>query len=323
MAIQDIGDKPAWAVYQDMMGNRSGWSNYGQNTGVTYNAGGGGATGGTAGQSLGDLTAQYLKNIPGGEQIQSNPEALYESQMGPIRRDIGDRINQTGLNLQSISARTGQNYGDLMARYLPEAFKPMGQAAAASAGQAQQMAQQASIAKTSAEQQRYQMATSMAQVDQMMQWEKQKFYDQLKFQAEQLEKELQSRYRMAMAQAQSAQQQQMIAQNFAMERERLAQQMQWQTTQFTQAQQNWRASQQMQLYEKYYGNAQNTQAREDIMRGSALWQGATKEPNIITPTPREEFYQDESGTWRQVAMPPNYYDVGGTSPYYMGGYGQH
>jgi len=276
-SLFDIGAKPAWKVYQDTLRSwRPAQEVYGV-TGSSREAYTPQIS--SAPPDLQGIAQRYLETIPE-VNIEVDPQKYYEGMMGPIRGELKEQVRGLGQQLQSVAARSGQAYGDLLARYLPEAVKPLGTASAAASAEAEKMGFQAKVAKTELEQRRVQMANEMAKVDATLKQERELFLEKLRAEAAQLDRQIEAQMRMAQLQARTQREAARIQANAEMARARMVAQMEMRAQQFAQAQQNWRTTQQMRLYDKYFSNIAQTKQQQNILDATRLWQ------NIITRMPQ-------------------------------------
>lgn len=201
-------------------------------------------------QSISELTNKYLANVPK-VNIQSQPEKLYESIMGPARQDVTKATEEIGLGLQKY-AGGGSSYEDMLARYLPGAIEPLAKTAAEASTQAQQMGQAGAIAKQQSEIARYNAAKEVATVETQIREESRRFMLDLKAKMQIAERELDAKRAISLSQARSAEHIAQINANAEKERAMIAANAQMEATQFAQTQENYRNTARMQVYDKWF-----------------------------------------------------------------------
>jgi hypothetical protein len=158
---------------------------------------------------LASLSSKYLKDMPGID-IETDPQKLYESQIGGYRSDVQGAMSEAGQRAISTAAQSGREVADVMARYLPEAVKGFGRGAADIATGASQQAQQGQVAKSELELKRKGMADDMARFDAGAQQQQMQFEEQLNIEYQMHRERMSNNLRVAQSQASSARELQSI-----------------------------------------------------------------------------------------------------------------
>jgi DNA polymerase III gamma/tau subunit len=269
-----------------------------------FGAGRGARTGVSASQfsapDLNQLTQKYAAGAPQVD-IQTDPTKLYEGMAGGFRADTEGLLTTAGQQAISQAATAGREVSDVVARYLPEAVRAYAGAAGDVAAAAGKMGSQAEVAKTQAEQVRHESAQAMARFDAAQAQQQHQFVQRLETEYQMHKETLDNNLKIAMSRATTDKEiaQAQNAHNMAMNQ--MNQQMQQRTMQYQEQQKNARQSQQLKLYDQYYGGqAQNRQQQLefDMMKYGQSQQApytptvgsratsATNEPVTAVPTLR-------------------------------------
>lgn len=216
---------------------------------------------------MSQLTAKYMQDMPAVD-VQTDPMEIYEGGMGGLRQDVQGAITEAGQRAISTAATSGREVADVMARYLPEAVKGYGRAAADVAGGAQQLAAQGKIAKSELELKRTGMAQEMARFEQAQGQQQNQFMTQLQSQYQMHREQLANNLAVARQQATSAAQLQSIQNAHQIQMANLNRSFQQQAMEFQASQQNMRHSQQLQLYDKYFGSQARSRQMQDITKAA-------------------------------------------------------
>ncbi len=279
MALRSPGLPPQ--VRSGLLGSYS--PNLRQSVQNRMSPGGGGAGGldfsniPTPDMDLQKLTQKYLSAMPGLD-VETDPNKLYETTGAGLRQDVQGALTEAGQMAIGQAVRGGREVSDVMARYLPEAIKGYAQGAAGLAGEAARIGAQSKIAKSEMELKRTGMAQEMARFEQAQGQQQQQFMTQLKAQYQMHREQLANNLSVARQQATSAAQLQSVQNAHAIQMANLNRSFQQQALEFQQAQQNMRHSQQLQLYDKYFGAQARSRHRQDINKAAGTILGAPPTP---------------------------------------------
>jgi len=171
--------------------------------------------------------------------------------MGGLRQDVQGAITEAGQKAISTAAASGREIADVMARYLPEAVKGYGRAAADVAAGAGELAAQGKIAKSEIEVKRAAMAQEMARFDAAQQQQNAQFIAELRQQYQIAREQLANNLRVAQINARSASERQAIQNAHDMQMNQINNQFKMQASQYAESQQNMRQAQSLALYDKY------------------------------------------------------------------------
>jgi len=223
------------------------------------------------------LTSKYLQDVPQ-INIETDPSKIYESTAAGLRQDVQGAMTEAGQRAISQAAASGREVADVMARYLPEAIKGYAGGAANLAGEAARIGTQASVAKSDLELKRTGMAQEMARFEQAQGQQQYQFLTKIKADYEMQRRQLANNLAVARQQASSAAELQSIQNAHSIQMANLNRSFQQQAMEFQAAQENMRHSQQLQLYDKYFGAKAQGELRTDVLKATNAVQSQPPTP---------------------------------------------